>query len=237
MKKIIFMFLFALPSGVFASDYSNFKDSDLKSIKYFVKDLTKIVGSSTLYSARAIGFGGFSVSYKFSYIIKPYEEDSVFYEKNSVYGINYVQVETGLPYRIDTFLRAGGNDGFNVIGGGVRYGLRNVTDELYKVNMILSLNSHMGLYKDFYIVDYGTQLSFSMKLTSSLIPFISAGIDSSKLNIKSHNDSSLIGKNVYQSIARYTAGLRLRYNWINLSMAYDIYERNDGFNASLGVRF
>jgi hypothetical protein len=65
------------------------------------------------------------------YGIKPGDGDSV-YEKNRVYRLDFVQVEIGLPYRIDTYLRAGGEGNFNAIGFGLRYGLKNVVDEIYK---------------------------------------------------------------------------------------------------------
>ncbi|MEW6013638.1 MAG: hypothetical protein AB1602_09600, partial [Elusimicrobiota bacterium] len=170
------------------------------------------------------------------YQIKPEYKDTIF-EKNKAFGIKYVQVETGLPYRIDTYIRAGGKDGFNVIGGGIKYGLKNVTDENFKPNMILALNSHMGVYKDFYILSYGAQLGLSMRISSHVMPFVSSGIDSVKLKVKSSNDVALINKSFYQRIIRSSAGLRFKFNWINMAMAYELYEKRGGFNASLGVRF
>ncbi len=238
MKKIyIFAFIFLFSSCFsFASDYSNFKNADSDSIKAFTRDIGNIVGGSVLYSARALGFGGFSVNYKYVYQIKLEYKDTIF-EKNKAFGIKYLQVETGLPYRIDTYIRAGGKDGFNVIGGGIRYGLKNVTDENFKPNMILALNSHMGVYKDFYVLSYGAQLGLSMRISSHIMPFVSSGMDSVKLKVKSSNDIALINKSFYQRIIRSSAGLRFKFNWINMAMAYELYEKRGGFNASLGVRF
>ncbi|MEF3279429.1 MAG: hypothetical protein K6357_00450 [Elusimicrobiota bacterium] len=232
----IFIFLIFGQVFMFGNDYNNFKSASLTSIQAFTEDLGNIVGASTLYSARVLGFGGFAVSYKTAYQTKPLDDDTIF-NKNKAFGINYVQVETGLPYRIDTYLRAGGDDGFNVIGGGIKYGIRNVTDELYKVNIALSLNSHMGLYKYFYMTSFGAQLAFSMRLTNYMMPYISGGFDSVELRIKTNNDISLEDKSIFKKIQRYTIGMRFKIKLVNLSVAYDLYKERSGFNASAGIRF
>jgi hypothetical protein len=238
IKKILLFIImisgFSLKA--FSSDYSNFKNADIKSIRAFTKDLGNVVGNSTLYSARALGFGGFDISYKGAYQIKPSLNDTV-YEKNKVFGIDYIQMGLGLPYRLDTYIRYGGNDGLNLIGGGVRYGLTNVNDQLYKFNVMISLNYNMGLYKDFYILDYGAQLAVSMKLSNYVIPYVSGGIDSLKLKVQNSNTSELEGKRIYDDIERYTVGLRFKIKWFNISAAYDLYDTRSGFNASLGARF
>ncbi len=236
MKKFFIFLFFITNSYLYSSDFSKFESSDINSIKAFARDIGNVIGGSTLYSARALGFGGFGVSYKGSYQIKPEKNDGVL-EKNKVFGINYIQIENGLPYRIDSFLRAGVDDNFNVIGGGLRYGVISVTDELYKPNVIFSLSSHMGLHRDFYIVSYGALVAVSLRITNGIVPFFASGVDSLKLVVKSHTDSNLIDKKIYDKVIRNSFGFRFRYKFLNLSMAYNIYEKRDGFDISGGIRF
>lgn len=236
VKFLIVLILSVFIQNLFSSSYSNFKNADLKSIKAFTKDMGNIIDSSSLYSARALGFSGFAVSYKGSYQIKP-SINNLILEKNRVFGINYLQFEIGLPYRLDSYIRAGGNDGLNIIGGGIRFGLKNVTDDLYSPNLILSLNSHMALYKYFYILEYGGGLAFSMRLSNYFMPYIFAGVSSVKLNIKDNVNNALIGKSIYELSQKYTAGFRLKIKWINISGGYTLFKERTGFDFSCGFRF
>jgi hypothetical protein len=236
MRKFMYFFFFLLSVNLYSKNYDNFKVSDISSINEFTYDISKVLTSGSINSARVLGFGGFALSYKSVYGIKPGNGDSV-YEKNRVYRLDFVQVEIGLPYRIDTYLRAGGEGNFNAIGFGLRYGLKNVVDEIYKPNLILGLGSNIGLQKYFYIVNYNAQIALSLKITNVIRPFASAGFSYSELNIKNNDDITLVGKNIYKNFPFYTLGLRFKFKWFNISMAYDIYEKEDGFNTSVGVRF
>lgn len=236
MKKIYIFSFFIFLSSFVNAGYNRFYNANLESIKDFTKDIGNISGASTLCSARALGFGGFAISYKSIYQLKPSQNNTIF-DKNKAFGINFLQVESGLPYRFDAYLRAGGDNGLNIIGGGIRYGLRNVTDELYKINMVLSLNSHMGLYKYFYFTNFGAQLAFSMRVSNWLMPYISSGFDTLKLKIKNNADSLIIDKSIYDNIQRYTIGMRLKFKLVNISIGYDIYDTRTGLNGSFGFRF
>ncbi len=238
MMIVVFIISFFFSNMSFASDYSNFKNvSNTKAIKAFVKDLSFMTSSSLLYSARTLGFGGFDLSYKTSYLIKPSVSNTVF-EKDKSYNISFVQVETGLPYRIDTFLRAGGNSGYNVVGGGVKYGLKKVSDEVYSLNSSISFYSHMGVYRDFYIVSFGTRLVFSLKLSNLIIPFVSGGFDNIKFRIKSHTDPLLESETIYDNIYRGSFGVRFKTGWFNIAASVEAFNNGSNmFGGSAGIRF
>lgn len=229
-------FIILISKLFFASDYSNFHNvNDRSIIKAFSKDVSNLTSSSIFYSARTLGFSGFSLNYKTSYILKPSSKDSIFDDGSK---LDLIQFETGLPYRFDTFIRAGGNEGYNFIGGGVKYGLKNVTDEIYGVNLSLSAYSHMGVYKDFYILTTGAQLSISMKLSNKFIPFMGGGIDSFKFKIKSHSDNSLIGSIFQDEVYRGIFGLRFKLGWFNIATLYEITTNGMSIlSGSGGVRF
>lgn len=235
---MIFFIVFIASFFLNASSYNNFYNvNELKSIKAFAKDIGGLTSSSLLYSARTLGFGGFSVSYKTSYQLKPSSNNSVL-DRNRAFSLNFIQLETGFPYRIESFLRAGGNDGYNLIGGGIKYGLKTVTDEVYGINSLVSVYSHMGLYNSFYLVSFGGQISFSIKLSNVIIPFITGGIDSLKFKIKSHSDPSLVNKTFYDDIYRVGVGLRLKIGWFNASCAFEHEgDKRNIVEATAGLRF
>jgi len=235
-KEIFFVSFFFLTINLYSSDYDRFKSENLSSIKDFTQDLSKVLSVGTLNSARALGFGGFAINYNTICGIKPNRNDTV-YDKNKVYGLNFLQAEIGLPYRIDAYVRGGGDSNFNAIGFGVRYGITNVSDEYYKLNMMISLGSNVGIHRYFYIVNYNAQLAFSMNLTNVIRPFLTAGFSHSRLNAKTSDYADVSGRNIYKDFPFYTAGMRLKFKWFNIAFAYDIFEKEDGFNTSIGFRF
>ncbi|MGC8867764.1 MAG: hypothetical protein ACP5IO_05365 [Elusimicrobiales bacterium] len=208
---IFFGFLITFLSNILiASDYSNFKNvTDRKAIEAFVKDLTSMTSSSILYSARVLGIHGSSLGYKISYLTEPSNSNTVF-EKKKAYNISFLQGEMGLPFRIDLFMRVGGKDGYNVIGGGVRYGLKKPVEKIYGFNSSFLVYSHMGLYRDFYLVSFGAQLAFSMKLSDSIIPFISGGFDNVKFLINSHSQPLLEGEDIHNNVYKGNVGVRFK---------------------------
>lgn len=228
--------IFLITSLFFGSDYSKlYYTTDKKIIKAFSRDVSNLTSSSIFYSARTLGFSGFSLNYKRSYIIRPSSKDKIFSEGTK---IDLIQFEIGLPYRFDTFIRAGGGEGYNFIGGGIKYGLKNVTDEIYGINLSFSAYSNMGIYKDFYILSTGAQVSLSMKLSNRFIPFMGCGIDSFRLKIKSHSDSLIIGTKLTDEVYKGIFGLRLKLGWFNIATLYET--TTDGMSlvgGTAGVRF
>ncbi|MCX7905900.1 MAG: hypothetical protein N2446_04275 [Elusimicrobiales bacterium] len=222
---------------ILASNYSSFYNTNnINSIKAFAKDMSFLTTSSVFYSGRTLGFGGFSVNYKNSYLIKNLDKNSVF-EKKGI-NISFIQIETGLPYRIDSFLRAGWSDGYNLIGGGVKYGLKNVTDELYGINLIISFYSHMGLYKHFYILSFGSHLLMSTKISNYIMPFIGGGFDNSKFVVKSHSDLAMIGNKFYDMLYKGICGLRFKFGWFNFSASYEMSNLGSYLlSGTSGIRF
>ena len=233
---IVFLALFLNIS--FSSEYSSFYGiSDRSTLNAFAKDLSAFTSSSVFYSARTLGFSGFSLNYKTNYLISPSDKNKIF-KKSKPANLSLIQFETGLPYRVDTFIRGGGNDGYNFIGGGIRYGLKNVTDEKYGVNLSFSAYTHMGIYRDFYLLSFGSRVALSMKISKMFVPFIGSGFDRFKLNIKSHSDPSLIGSHIYGTTYATICGMRVKMGWFNLAGVYELYSSGaNSFGGSVGVRF
>jgi hypothetical protein len=233
MNFLTIFFLFC--NLIFAGDYSNFKNITSKDAKYFAADIGGLAGSGVSYTARSLGFSGFDVSFKTAYQIKPSKDNKVM-DKDRSFGLNMTQVEIGMPYRIDTFIRGGFGDKIALVGGGMKYGLWKIKDDLYFVNGDLVLNTNMINNPDFYLIQYGAQIFFSMNC-GAVRPYLGFGFDSSKLNIQNANDSSLIDKEYTNFKERATLGLRLKMKWFNLATAYNYLHGENGVEGSLGIRF
>lgn len=232
----MFKILLVLYNFASSSTYSNFKDiTDIQSIKAFAKDISMLTSSAMTYSARNIGFNGFSFDFRTSYQDKPSKNDTVI-KKDKPFNLNFIQAGIGFPYRFDIFLRAGGNDGYNIIGGGLRYGLKNITDKTGGINISITIYSHMGLYKYFYLTSWGSQISFSTKLSRIIYPFISTGYDRANFHIECHPTFS--NENFYITLYRGVAGIRFRFNLLNIAFAYEYSNTSRNVLSTVaGIRF
>lgn len=235
MKKSLFFMLIFLNTAAFCGDYSNFPAITSKSAKAFAGDLGGIMGGSISYTSRSLGFSGFDLGYRTSYQLKPSNKNT-FMPGERAFGINYIQAELGMPYRIDAFIRSGFGDRLAVVGGGIKYGLWKIKDGLYQMNGMLVIDSHMANNMNFYAIQYGASTIFSMNC-GFIRPFIVMGFDSTRLKVQNASDSSLIDRNFYESREKIGAGLRFKINWVNLTAAYNYSKGNDILDGAFTVRF
>jgi len=235
MRAKIFILLFFIAQFSFAGDFTDFRSIDRASLKPFAADIGGVMGGGMNYTARSLGFSGFDISFRNVYQFKPSHANKPMHSDRA-FGFNFVQAEIGMPYRIDGFIRAGGGAGVGVIGGGIKYGLWKVLDELHRIHGVLVLNSNMANYKDFYAVQFGVQAVFSMNC-GNFRPFASLGLDDTRLTVKNANDSSLVDKTVTTLEERYSAGFRWRVKWVNISAAYNLLHDQSGVEGALGIRF
>jgi len=235
LKKLFFLFLLLLNQKLFSANYSNFKQINLLNLKPFTSDIGGLLGGGINYSARSLGFSGFDISFRSSYQLKPSKKNTILPSERA-FGFNYIQIELGMPYRLDGFIRAGGGDEIIVVGGGIKYGLWKVMDELYRVHGILVINSHMANYKDFYAIQYGAQTVFSMNC-GNIRPYAAIGFDNTRLVVQNASDTSMIDKEEKVLKDRYTFGFRWKIKWFNIAAAYNILHGRNGIEGAIGLRF
>ena len=218
-----------------AANYDSFYNVPAAALKPFARDLGGLLGSGSIQTARPLGFAGFDVGVRGMAQFRPSSGDTVL-KKNRLFGMGLVQAEIGMPYRIDGFVRAGAYEGISVAGGGLRYGLWNVSDEKYKINAALVGMADMAAQRYFYAVHFSASVICSVNVPL-LSPFFGVGYDFTRLQAQTVADDALNGKNVRVQEPRYTAGLRAKLKLGYLSAGVSYMHDRPLVNGSAGFRF
>ncbi len=227
--------VFLCAASASAAGYDGFKYVTASSLKPFARDLGGLLGSGSNQTARPLGFSGFDLGVRGMAQFNPSRGDTVL-KKNDMFGLGVVQAEIGMPYRVDGFVRGGAYEGLAVAGGGLRYGLWNVSDEKYKINAMLLGMANIATNRYFYAVHFNTSVLCSINLPG-ISPYVGAGYDFTRLESQAVNDASLSNKEVRVTEPRFTAGLRLRYHLAYLAGGYTYTHDRGLVNASAGFRF
>ncbi len=238
MLKLLPVILLSLAfvSPASSAEYDGFRGVSSADLKPFARDLGGLLGSGSNQTARPLGFAGFDVGVRAVAQLKPSHNDTVL-RKNSAFGTGFVQAEIGMPYRIDGFVRGGSYEGVAVAGGGLRYGLWNVSDEKYKINAMLVGMANMAAQRYFYAVHFNTSLVCSLNVPV-ISPYLGVGYDFTRLEVQSAvSDPSLSGAGVSVAEPRYTAGLRAKLNLGYLAGGVTYTHDRMLVNASAGFRF
>ncbi len=238
MAKKIICFAFASLLGLScaaAANYDNFRNLTAGSLKPFARDIGGLLGSGSNQTARPLGFAGFDLGVRWVGQFKPSFNDTVL-KKNNIFGMGFLQAEIGMPYRIDGFVRAGSFEGISVAGGGLRYGLWNVSDEKYKINAMLVGMADMATHKYFYAVHFNTGLVCSVNVPV-VAPYLGVAYDFTRLEAQTVTDASLIGKEVSVSAARFTVGMRAKLKLGYLAGGLTYTHDRALVNAGAGFRF
>ncbi len=218
-----------------AAGYDGFNAIGPDGLKPFARDLGGLLGSGANQTARPLGFSGFDIGVRAAAQFTPSHGNNAL-KKDNMFGAGFIQAEIGMPYRIDGFVRGGAHEGLAVAGGGLRYGLWNVSDEKYHINAMLNLMGNMASHRYFYAVHFNTSLVCSMNVPV-LSPYIGAGFDFTRLEAQIVADPSLSGKRVSVSEPRFTAGLRARLKLGYIAGGFTYTHDRPLVNASAGFRF
>lgn len=222
-------------SVVSAAGYDNFYNASASALKPFAADLGSLLGSGSNQTARPLGFGGFDLGARGMMQLKPSHNNTIL-KRDNVFGLGVIQAEIGMPYRVDGFVRGGSFEGVSVAGGGLRYGLWNVSDEKYKVNATLVGMANMATHRYFYAVHFNASLVCSINVPV-VAPFLGVGYDFTRLEAQTVGDAALTGKQVRVSEPRFTAGLRAKMNLGYLAAGLTYTHDRALVNASAGFRF
>lgn len=236
-KKIALFFLVSCfcAAGASAAGYDGFYNVTAGALKPFARDIGGLLGSGSNQTARPLGFAGFDIGVRAMSQFNPSHGNSVL-RKNNIFGLGVIQAEIGMPYRIDGFVRGGVFEGIAVAGGGLRYGLWNVSDEKYKVNATLVGMANLAAHRYFYAVHFNTSFVCSVNVPVAA-PFVGIGYDFTRLEAQTVADPSLTGKQVRVSEPRFTAGLRAKMRLGYLAAGLTYTHDRPLVNASAGFRF
>lgn len=218
-----------------ASEYSGFETAGYSALKPFARDIGGLLGSGSNQTARSLGFSGFDIGVRSVAQLKPSHNNTAM-KPNSVFGLGLVQAEIGMPYRIDGFIRAGKYEGVAVAGGGLRYGLWNISDDKYKINAMLVLMGNMAAHKYFHALHFNSSVVCSINMPG-VSPYLGVGFDSTRLEALAVTGAVPSGTKVSVFEPRFTAGLRVKVNLGYLSGGATYTHDRMLFNASTGIRF
>lgn len=235
MRTIIrtFVAVLALAAcAAHADDFDGFRNASASDLKPFARDLGGLLGTGLNQTARPLGFSGFDFGVRASAQFTPSHGDTVL-KKDNMFGLGLVQAEIGMPYRIDGFVRGGSYEGLTVAGGGLRYGLWNVSDEKGKINAMLIGMANMATNQYFYAVHFNTSVMCSINVPT-VVPYLAAGYDFTRLTAQT---TAMPDTKVSVSEPRFLAGVRVKLGlgYISAGVTYT----HDRFltNAGAGFRF
>ncbi|MDP2866663.1 MAG: hypothetical protein Q8O90_10500 [Elusimicrobiota bacterium] len=218
-----------------AANYDNFRNLAPGALKPFARDIGGLLGSGSNQTARPLGFAGFDIGVRGVAQFNPSRGNTVL-KKNNIFGMGVVQAEIGMPYRIDGFVRGGAFEGISMAGGGLRYGLWNLSDEKYKINAMLVGMANMATHRYFYAIHFNTGLVVSINVPV-VAPYLGVAYDFTRFEAQTVNDASLIGRKVSVSAARFTAGMRVKLKLGYLAGGITYTHDRSLVNASAGFRF
>lgn len=218
-----------------AANYDNFRNLTPGALKPFARDLGSLLGSGSNQTARPLGFAGFDIGVRGAAQFTPSSGNTVL-KKNNLFGLGLIQAEIGMPYRIDGFVRGGAFEGVAVAGGGLRYGLWNLSDEKYKINAMLVGMANMAAHRYFNAVHFNTGVVVSINVPV-VAPYLGVAYDFTRLEAQAVNDLSLVGKKVSVSALRYTTGVRAKIKLGYLAAGVTYTHDRSLVNASAGFRF
>jgi len=219
-----------------AAEYDGFRNIAPYQLRPFARDIGGLLGSGLNQTARPLGFSGFDIGLRTADQLKPSRRDTVL--KDGSFGLRFVQAEIGMPMRIDGFVRAASYEGITVAGGGLRYGLWNVSDENYHFNAMLIAMGSMAAHRYFTAVHFNTSLVCSLNVPG-VAPYIGVGFDSTKLAVQlDTTDPLLLDKEVRVANVKYSAGLRAKLGKLLYLAAGAAYTHGSTLlNAAAGLRY
>ncbi len=234
-RSAAFLALFSLAAQVSAAGYDNFIAVTETGLRPFAKDIGGLLGAASNHTARSLGFSGFDMGFRSALQLKPSSGNNVL-PAEKAFGFNYFQAEIGMPYRIDGFVRAGGDEGLVVSAAGLRYGLRAISDQPYYMHAMLETFGSLAAHKHFYAKHFGANLRFSMNMGLAAL-YAGAGLDNTALTVQNANDAALVGKKVSAAEPRYFAGLKKKVRYGYFSAGYAETHGRGILEGTLGLRF
>lgn len=233
--------------SLFAEDpFGHFKEyADRASFKPFTRDLGSLLGSASFHSGRSLGFSGFDLGAHLGMQFRPDKNNTALRRGGTkTFGIPFVQGEIGLPLRMDGFIRGISYQGITIAGGGLRYGLFRVTDQVWKPQVLVATIGHSVSHRDFSASHFGADLVVSIS-HPIFTPYLGAGFDRTRVVARAADaDPTIVGEVATTMEPRYTGGFSLRpfpeksqYHFLYIQSALTMAHGEPGLDAGFGLRF
>jgi hypothetical protein len=202
----------------------------------FTKDLGVLMGGGSFHQGKALGFPGFDVGMHF--VGKNTDKDNTVVKAAGVDAIALpiIQVEIGLPAKIDVFGRVMSYADASLVGGGVRYGIIKgalpVMPSISVQGMINNLLVSAGANKfTASCMSVAAMASFNIPIVD---PYIGIGMDQTEVTA----DSSITALKGKATATRLEAGVNLTLFPFTYAQLGGVLTNGElSYSAGLGVKF
>ena len=240
LLAVVFSALSVLSAWAGFSDFKNLVTND--DLKPFARDIGGMLGANPAHSGRSLGFPGFDVGIKAGGMLKVDKDDNLLKAADlKKFGMPWIQAELGLPFKLDGFIRGFSYGGLTMVGGGLRYGLLNVTDLPLTPQLTATVMANTLSYSQFSATHIGGDLTVSVK---ALIvePYLGVGVDRTKVEVKSVGLGNVSGvkdgDTAVGTAPRITLGLNLKpLPLVYIHAGYTLIKSASGFETGVGIRF
>ena len=180
-------------------------------LKPFALDLGGVLGAASAPTGKNIGFPGFSVGVTGGAQFRPDRDDDIMRGAHvKAFGVPLLEVGVGLPAHIDLVAHGIKVGAATIYGGGARVGLLQAgtfTPFLPSIDVSAFGDAVSQTYFS------ATHVAASVGATWTLIPivhpFVNAGMDSTRVKVKSAVASSVVGSKATATGTRLAAGVEL----------------------------
>ena len=244
MKKTISVLLSAAvvsvscAAALFAVDYTAITNATQTSLDIMAKDIGAVMGAGQFHNGKNLGFPGFDIGVRVP--VKNLNDGNVLKTKDAtIISLPAVQVELGLPAKIDLVVRGLTYESVSYMGYGLKYGIFSQSLGIADLGISAMVNS--SSMKNDYIQTTNTGINACVSLALPIItPYVSVGSDSTSLTPGANAIASnplLTGLKGTASGLRYEAGINFKIPLFYLYYGYTVMYGDAGQTAGLGMRF
>lgn len=178
----LILFLVFLSIGTISAEdpYKDFKSYlENKFLNPFTKDLGGVIGGGSFHQGSVLGFPGFDIGVHIP--VKKVSGDNIIVSTVTQYlALPWVQVEIGLPAKINLLARGFSYKEVNLLGAGLRWGLVKLPLEILAASVMGCYNQMR--YTDFTAVNYNLNVIGSLNIPM-FSPYFGLGYDWTELTL------------------------------------------------------
>ena len=212
-------------------------------VKPLAKDVGAVLAGGMFHSGRTLGVvPGIDVGFSASAAMQPSDDDIILQTAigKKPFGLPYIQLSKGLPYKIDIMLRGfPESQDLKLLGLGLKYGIIEKEFAVIKLGLSAMYSYNQLQHSNFKATTNSFGGIFSVKIPV-IEPYLGVAIDSTKLETDFTDTELGIKKNVDVTVSepRYVLGLNfslLPFTYINVAGTYSV--DHYGVDFGLGLKF
>lgn len=207
-------------------------------LKPFALDVGGILGGAAFHSGRTLGWPHATAGVVGTVQLRPDRDDLVLRDAGvERFGFPLVQVDLGLPRRVDIILHGGSSQGALAYGGGVRWGIHKTGYLSLIPDFSLSAFGDRLNHQFFHATHLSVNAVVSMHLPI-LRPYAGFGLDHTTVTAGAASTPGLAGTAATAKGTRWTAGVNAVFiPFFHFYAAYNLLHGLPGLDLGAGLRF